>query len=155
MQRVCRGPALCTPHRRRRGERLTQTQDQRVPGEHTIIPVPTQPVESRPTGRPEHPPAYLPARLQWAGGDTHSFPANAQLGPETENKHVTSPLDLRSADLQRRREKTGKCRQRTLKQAPGHWRQAVMQEGPRPSATFHSSPPSYKNSFSQSLSFQG
>lgn len=81
MQCTHRGPALCTLHKQR-GERQTQTQDQHILGEHTAIPVPTQPVESCPTGRPRAP-TRLPA-CNGQMGHTHSFPANAQLGTETD-----------------------------------------------------------------------
>lgn len=103
---VCRGPTLCTPDRQQ-GERLTETQDQRIRGE-----LHSQTCAHSACGVPPHreaPSTHPPACLQWAGGYTHSFPANAQLGPETENKHITSLLDLGSADRERRRGKTGRC----------------------------------------------
>lgn len=64
----------------KRGKTLTQ--DQHILGEHTAIPVPTQPVESCPTGRPRAP--ACPPACNVQVGHTHSFPANAQLGPETD-----------------------------------------------------------------------
>lgn len=101
-------------HRTDEGERPTRTQARHSLGEQSVTAAPTQPVESCPTGRPRAP-TRLPARNRQVG-HTHSFPANAQLGPETDftEKQITptSLVALRSADTQRRHEETGNGRKR-------------------------------------------
>lgn len=139
----------CIVHTTQTKRGKTPTQDQHILGEHTAIPVPTQPVESCPTGRPRAP-ACPPAMGRW---DTHTaslqMPSWALRQTLQKTNNITSLLDLRSADTE-----SGKGRRHNT-QTPGHWRQVVMREGPHPSRIFHSSPLFYKNSSSQSLSSQG
>lgn len=142
-------------HRTDEGERPTRTQARHSLGEQSVTAAPTQPVESCPTGRPRAP-TRLPARNRQVG-HTHSFPANAQLGPETDftEKQITP---LWPSGLQTHRDgmrRQGMVESATHKRAPGPWRQAMMWQGPHPSGSFPSSPLSYKNSFSQSLRFRG
>lgn len=79
MQRAQRS---CIVHTAQTKGKDRGTQARHSLGEQSVTAVPTQPVESCPTGRPRAP-TRLPARNRQVG-HTHSFPANAQLGPETD-----------------------------------------------------------------------
>lgn len=106
-----------------------------------------------PQGGPEHPPACLPAIGRW---DIHT--ASLQMPSWALRQKTNTSQVFWTSGLQTERDGVGRqgdAGGTAHTQAPGHWSRAVMQEGPHPSRIAHSSPLSYKNSFSQSLSFQG